>query len=238
MKEKQTIIYGKIPKWIFLVFISFNLTSCFLGFYDDDDYPIIVGKDNTYIGLVVDTNGNPLRGKTVILKVGFDQIIGEFITDENGRFEGIGDIYDSGLQIEIKNIEDFPNVDDNFVQYEFRYTEYSSGQIIEIPPLVYTPISFFSIDITNNTGENYVAEYKYIEGVCNKGFEDDIETYSRCYEDKTRIFNLASATGPFRRSVFAVRGSTISVTLTNNISTLTETYLINEINQEETIVFE
>lgn len=238
MKEKQTTIYGKVPEWIFLVFISFSLTSCFLGFYDDDDDPIIVGRDNTYKGIVVDTNENPLVGKTVILKSDFDQIIGEFVTDENGRFQGVGDIYDTGLQIEIKNEEDFPNVDFNFVQYEFRYTEYPSEQIIEIPPLVYTPISFFSIDITNNTGENYVAEYQYIEGVCNKNFEDNIETYSRCYEDKTRIFNLTSATGPFRRSVFAVRGSTISVTLSNNISTLTETYFIDEINQEETIVFE
>jgi hypothetical protein len=238
MKERNiTTIYKRIPKYIFLIFVSFNLTSCFLGFNADDD-PFIVGTNNTYRGIVVDTNGNPVVGKTVILSGGFDQDITEYVTDENGLFEGQGDIYDTGLQVEIKNDGDFPNVDINFVQYDFRYTEYPSEQVIEIPPLIYAPISFFSIDITNNTGENYVAEYQYIIGSCNKGFEDDIETYSLCYEEDARNFNLADTTGPFRRSVFALRGSTIIVTLSNNISTITESYVIDEINQEETIIFE
>jgi hypothetical protein len=223
-------------KYYVVVLVFLSLTSCWYGSNDDD--PIIVGRDNTYQGTVVDTNGNPLAGQTVLLKSGFDQIIAELVTDENGRFEGFGDIYDTGLEVEIKNEEDFPNVDINFVNYELRYTEYPSEQIIEIEPLIYKPISFFSIDITNNTGENYVAQYQYIRGSCNKSYEDDIETYSQCYEDDTQIFNLGSATGAFRRSVFAVRGSTILVTLTNDVSTLTETYLVDEINQEETIVFE
>jgi len=225
----------KIKKYV-VAFVFLSLTSCWYGANDDD--PFIVGRDNTYRGTVVDTNGNPLEGQTVVLKSGYDQIIAELITDENGRFEGIGDIYDTGLQVEIKNEENFPNVDVNFVHYELRYTEYPSEQTIEIQPLIYTPITFFGIDITNNTGENYVAEYQYIRGTCNKSYEDNIETYSRCYENDTQVFNLGSATGAFRRSVFAVRGSTVLVTLTNNVSTLTETYLVNEINQEETIVFE
>lgn len=74
MKEKKTGVCRKIPKYILFVLISFNLTSCFLGFSDDDD-PIIVGTDNTYRGIVVDTNGNPLVGKAVILKSSYDQII-------------------------------------------------------------------------------------------------------------------------------------------------------------------
>lgn len=124
------------------------------------------------------------------------------------------------------------------MNYNLRYTEYPSEQIIEIQPLIYRPISSFSIDITGNTGENYVAEFQFTEGSCHKGFEDDIEVYSLCYEDENRIFNLPSATELFVKTVYVVRGSTILVTLTNDESTLTETYLVDEINQEESVVFE
>jgi hypothetical protein len=232
---KRKTLFKKIINHVAIILLTVNLTSCIYG---NDDDPIIVGRNNTYKGSVIDTNGNPLSGKTVVLKSSYNQPIAEFITDENGNFEGQGDLYNTGLQVEIKNEENFLNFTDNFVTYSFNYTEFPSNEILQFPPLIYTPISHFSVDITNNTGANYEAKFEYLIGACVKDFDETIEIYSLCYGEETRNFSLGSTMGTFRRSVFAVRGSTVSVTLTNDINTITETFLIDEVNQVESIVFE
>jgi hypothetical protein len=207
-----------------------------MGFNNNDD-PIIVGTNNTYKGVVVDMDGNPVVGKTVVLNSGFDQYIAVLVTDENGNYEGQGVIYDTGLQVGIKNDGNFPNISGSFAEYQLRYTVHPSEQIIEISPLIYAPVSLFSLDSTNNTGENYVAKFEYKTGSCYKSFEDDIETYSLCYDDDFRNFRLNDS-GTARRSVFALTGSTVIVTLTNDISTITESFLVEEVNQIASMVFQ
>ena len=123
-----------------------------------------------------------------------------------------------------------------FTKYTFGYSEYPSGQIVELPPLIYTPISNISIEIINNTGSNYSANYQFEIGVCLKNFEDNVEISSLCYEEKNETLNFdASSVGLI--GVFAVTGSTISVSVSNVINTVTQSFTVNEINQVETIVF-
>lgn len=231
-------------QFIVIVFISLNLTSCFYGIGDDD--PTIVGRNNTYKGIVVDLNGNPVAGKTVVLRSSFDQHIAEFITDENGRFEGQGDIYDTSLNVGIKNDGNVLTelggqvftASNYFTEYTFEYTNYPSGETVEFPPLIYAPISSIGIEIINNTGQDYSGEVTLKIGVCLKRFEDNIELDSRCYEDE--IIDLSTVNNGDIRTLgrFAVLGSTVTITFTNSNNTITESFLINEINKETTIIFD
>ena len=78
-------------------------------------------------------------------------------------------------------------VDNYFTNYSFDYTTYPSGETIEFPPLIYTPITNMKVQIINNTGLEYSAEYQFIGGVCEKNFMDNIEINSLCYEEVNRI---------------------------------------------------
>jgi hypothetical protein len=236
--------YKKITKYLVIIIFSLNLTSCFLGFSDDDD-PIVVGENNTYKGIVVDLNGNPVAGKTVKLRSSFGEIqIAEFTTDENGHFEGQGVIYDTTLEVGIQNDGDVQTefggqvstARNYFTNYTFDYTEYPSDTLVEFQPLIYTPISSIRIEIINNTGAEFSANYQSIIGVCIKNFEDGIEISSLCYEQNNDNLNFGSENG--RIGIFAVRGSIIDVTISNDTNTITESFTINEANQEETIVFD
>jgi len=245
MKEnKSKTEFEKTVKFIALILVSLNLTSCFLGFSDDDD-PIIVGENNTYKGIVVDLNANPIPGKTVKLRSSFGEIqIAEFITDENGLFEGEGVIYDTTLNVGIQNDGDVQiefggqvsTANNYFTNYTFDYSEYPSDTLIEFPPLIYAPISNIRIEIINNTGEEFSADYQSIVGVCIKNFDDDIEFGSLCYEEKNDNLNFGSENG--RIGLFVLRGSTITVTLSNDTNTVTQSFTITEPNQEETMVFD
>ena len=57
-----------------------------------------------------------------------------------------------------------------------------------------------------------------------------------CYEEENRSLNLGVGFG--RIGAYAVTGSSIMVTLSNSINTITESFIIDEINQEENIIFE
>jgi hypothetical protein len=240
-RVKSTVLKRKSTFFVIAVFLAFNLTSCFYGVGDDD--PIIVGRNNTYKGIVIDLNGNPVSGKTVILRSSFNQHIAEFITDENGRFEGLGNIYNTSLNVGLKNDGNVQSelggqvfiASNYFSEYTFNYTEYPSGETIEFPPLIYTPISSITVRITNNTGLDYTGEYEFKIGVCLKQFEDNVEISSLCYEDELRDFNINNGENRIIGH-YAVLGSTISITLSNSNNTITESILINEINQETTIV--
>ena len=112
-------------------------------------------------------NGNPVSDKTIILRSSFNQPIAEFITDENGLFEGQGDIYDTGIIVGLENdgniLIDFDDetlpANNYFTIYSFDYTSYPSGETVEFPPLIYAPISNMRVEIINNTGLDYSAEY-------------------------------------------------------------------------------
>jgi len=243
MKEIEAYNFkGKAKKYIVMILLSLNLTSCFLFNYDDD--PVIVGRNNTYKGVLKDLNGNPVSGKTIILRSSFNQPIAEFITDDNGLFEGEGDIYDTGLVVGLKNdgniFIEFDGetliANNYFTNYSFDYTTYPSDETIEFPPMIYAPISNMRVEIINNTGLDYSAEYQFTIGVCEKIFYDNIEISSLCYEEENRTLNFNSD-GTGRVGVFAVTGSTITVTLSNGNNTVTESFLIDETNQVETMIF-
>ena len=127
-------------------------------------------------------------------------------------------------------------VNNYFTEYTFDFTVYPSNETIEFAPLVYVPISNITIAITNNTGLEYTADYQFTIGVCLKNSLDNVEISSLCYEEENRSLNLGIGSG--RIGVYAVKGSTITVTLSNSINTITKSFLIDEINQEEIIIFE
>ena len=241
--KKFNAFSGKVTKLIFIIFISLNLISCFYGFGNDDD-PEVVGDNNTYKGILLDLSGNPVPNKTIVLRSSFDQHIAQFITDENGRFEGQGVIYNTSLKVGLQNDGNVQSelggqvftASNYFTEYTFDYSEYPSGEIVEFPPLIYAPISNITIAITNNTGMDYSANYQLQIGVCLKWFEDNIEIDSLCYEEEDRTLNF-DGNGTGRIGGFVVTGSTISVTLSNSSTSITESFLIDEINQEETIIF-
>jgi len=239
-KNKMCSFKRKVINYLLMILLSLNLTSCFT-----DDDPTIVGTNNTYRGMLIDLNGNPVSGKTIILKSGFNHPIAEFNTDENGFFEGQGDIYNTRLMVGLENdgniLIEFDgetlSANNYFTNYSFDYNTYPSGEIIEFPPLLYAPISNMKVKIVNNTGLEYSVEYQFIVGVCEKDFMDNVEISSLCYEEENGILNFdAEDVGSV--GVFAVTGTSISITVSNSINTFTQTFNIDEINQEETIVFE
>ncbi len=240
-QKKKNLIFQQFTKYMVVTLISLNLTSCFLFDYGDD--PVIIGS-NTYKGILIDLNGNPVSDKTIILRSSFNQPIAEFITDENGLFEGQGDIYDTGIIVGLENdgniLIDFDDetlpANNYFTIYSFDYTSYPSGETVEFPPLIYAPISNMRVEIINNTGLDYSAEYQFTIGVCEKDFYDNSEVSSLCFEEEIRTLNFSSD-GTGRVGVFAVTGSTITVTLSNGSNTVTESFLIEETNQVETMTF-
>ncbi|MBZ9631904.1 hypothetical protein LB465_14035 [Salegentibacter sp. LM13S] len=230
MKELEISTIGKSIKYFMVIFLCLNLTSCYYGLNDDDD-PSVIGQ-NSYKGVLIDLNGNPLKNMTIVLRSNFDQHIAEFITDENGVFEGQGNIYNTGLKVGIKE-----EGNKYLTEYIFDYTEYPIDETIEFPPLINTPTSSVSIKIMNNSGLDYSVDYQYIIGICQKYFEDNLEVDSLCYEEYHDTINFDSDNSK-SFSIGAVRGTTISLTVSNSDNSLTQTITVDEQNQVETIVFE
>ncbi|MEH6765762.1 MAG: hypothetical protein V7655_14755 [Aequorivita antarctica] len=230
MKEVIKSISKKFIKYSIVIFFCSTLISCYYGWNDDDD-PVIIGQ-NTYKGVLIDLDGNPLSNKIIVLRSNFDQKIAEFITDENGSFEGTGNIYNTGIKLGLK--EDFNQY---LTEYTFDYTDYPSGETIEFPPLINTPTSSVSIKIINNSGLDYSVDYQYIIGICQKYFEDNLEVDSLCYEEYHNTINFDSDNSK-SFSIGAVMGTTISLTVSNSANSLTQTITVDEQNQVETIVFE
>ena len=223
-------IYRKTISYSLVIFFCSSLISCYYGWKGDDD-PNVIGQ-NTYKGALIDLDGNPVSNKTIVLKSNFEQKIAEFITDENGYFEGKGNIYDTGIKLGVK--EEFNQY---LTEYTFDYSNYTIGETIEFPPLIYTPTSSVSIKIINNSGLDYNVDYQYIIGVCQKYFENNLEVDSLCYEEFDDTINFESDnTKSF--SIGAVIGTTITLTISNSDNSLTRTIAVEEQNQVETIVFE
>jgi len=223
-------IYRKTISYSLVIFFCSSLISCYYGWKGDDD-PNVIGQ-NTYKGALIDLDGNPVSNKTIVLKSNFEQKIAEFITDENGYFEGKGNIYDTGIKLGVK--EEFNQY---LTEYTFDYSNYPIGETIEFPPLIYTPTSSVSIKIINNSGLDYNVDYQYIIGVCQKYFENNLEVDSLCYEEFDDTINFESDnTKSF--SIGAVIGTTITLTISNSDNSLTRTIAVEEQNQVETIVFE
>lgn len=220
----------KIIKFSIVIFFCSTQVSCYYGLQDDDD-PNVIGQ-NTYKGVLIDLDGNSISNKTIVLRSDFDQKIAEFITDENGYFEGKGNIYDTGIKLGVK--EEFNQY---LTEYTFEYSDHPIGETIEFPPLINTPISSVSIKIINNSGLDYSVDYQYIIGICQKYFEDNLAVDSLCYEDYYDTINFDSDNSK-SLSIGAVIGTTISLTVSNSDNSLTQTISVDEQNQEETIVFE
>ena len=230
MKKSINLIFKKSIKFSVVVFFCSTLISCYYGLQDDDD-PNVIGQ-NTYKGVLIDLDGNPVSNKPIVLQSNFEQKIAEFITDENGYFEGKGNVYNTGIKVGVK--EEFNQY---LTEYTFDYSNYPIDETIEFPPLIYTPTSSVSIKIINNSGLDYSVDYQYIIGVCQKYFEDNLEVDSLCYEEFDDEINFESDNSK-SFSIGAVIGTTIYLTVSNSDNSLTRTIAVDQQNQEETIVFE
>ena len=223
-------IYKKTISFSLVIFFCSSLISCYYGWKGDDD-PNVIGQ-NTYKGSLIDLQGNPVSNKTIILESNFEQKIAEFITDENGYFEGEGNSYDTGIKLGVK--EEFNQY---LTEYTFEYSNYPIGESIEFPPLIYTPTSSVSIKILNNSELDYRVDYNYIIGVCIKNFENNLEVDSLCYEEFDDTINFESDNSK-SFSIGAVIGTTITLTISNSDNSLTRIINVDEQNQGETIIFE
>lgn len=228
----------QICKVLIFLLVALNIFSC----YSDDDLEAADNIRNYYQGSVVDRNGNPLAGRTVVLSSGLQQIA-KFITDENGKYEGAGVLYGPFFNLTLLNNVvpingdgDEITVNRDFVAYFLSYTESIQGEVIELPDLISTEVSLVNINILNNSGNAIDINYTFVSADCNKVLEDDAEVAgSYCYMVTSLSLTRVEDTRDFR--LFVASNSSIVVSATDGATHTTETFFINESVQNETFTF-
>ncbi|SHF06817.1 hypothetical protein SAMN05444278_1461 [Psychroflexus salarius] len=207
-------------------------SSCHIGGGDDEITFTSFGENNIYTGTVVDGEGIPIADRTIIISS--SQLdIAEIVTDSNGFYEVNGDIYNRHITFSLVN--DF---DDFYVdsEYTLSYTYDPSNQTINVPPLISIPFSVFRIDVVNNNDLDFTVSCDYVIGLCNKYFEDDVEIHSICYETDNITRNINSSRDGTVLIFRAVTGTSVNINISNSESSITETFIVNESSQEETII--
>lgn len=215
-----------------------NSSSC----YTDDDLDAADNTRNFYKGRVIDVAGNPVVGGTVVLKSG-RQEVARFRTDENGNYEGAGAFYGPFFNLSLLN-NSLPtdangqpvSITRDFVDYYLTYTENIQGQLIELPDLVFSRVSIFNLNIINNSGNSLEINYTYVSADCNKLFENDLEIAgSSCNMVTSGTINSIGNSRGLR--LFSVLDSTFILSIFDGTSFTTQTYLIDQPNQNETFIY-
>lgn len=232
--EKLRYILKLIGISVILVMIMSQSSCHVFGVSDDEISYSFFGVNNTYEGTVVDENGNPLAGRIVNVTSSLTEIA-EVVTDSNGFYQVNGDIFDRHITFNLVNDDNNFYVDS---EYTLSYTYDPSDQTINVPPLISVPSSSVQIEIINNTDLDISINCNYVIGLCQKYFEDDVEISSLCYENDNKLRNIPSSRDGAILNLRVETGTSVSTKVSNSENSITETFIVDEVNQVETIIFD